>query len=131
MRNTRRLVLSCLACTPGLPLILHSGWALGAGDGCEPSAATLRCLVADPRRARMLGNSYRAQYPAEAHPEVLTGLIRSALGLDGRGAAPLSLDGLLSVVDARVRAEFGGGDIVRVAGWVLARTEARLCALCE
>ena len=53
------------------------------------------------------------------------------LGLDGRGAAPLSLDGLLSVVDARVRAEFGAGDIVRVHGWVLARTEARLCALCD
>jgi hypothetical protein len=34
-------------------------------------------------------------------------------------------------MDARVRAEFGAGDVVRVGGWVLARTEARLCALCD
>jgi len=130
MHKTRRFVLSCLAGAPGLPFMLHSGFGFGAGESCEPSAATLRCLVADPRRARVLGDSYRAQFPAEAHPGVLSGLIRSSLGLGSRGAL-LDQAALLAVVDARTRAEFGAGDIVRVDGWVLARTEARLCALCE
>jgi hypothetical protein len=35
------------------------------------------------------------------------------------------------VLDARLRVEFGAGDIVRLDGWILARTEARLCALCD
>jgi hypothetical protein len=130
MRKTRRFVLSCLAGASGLPLMLHSDLGFGAGDGCEPSAATLRCLVEDPRRARVLGHSYRAQFPDEDHAGVLSGLIRSSLGL-GSGGALLNRAGLLAVVDARVRAEFGAGDIVRVHGWVLARTEARLCALCD
>jgi hypothetical protein len=87
--------------------------------------------VADPRRARLLGYRYRAQFPAEDHPDVLTDLIRSSLGLpDGRVAA-ITRASLLSVLDARVRSEFGVGNIVGVDGWLLARTEARLCALCE
>jgi hypothetical protein len=130
MRKTRRFVLSCLAGVPGLPLMLHSGFGFGAGEGCEPSAATLRWLVADARGARLLGASYRAHFPAEDHPGVLGALIRSSLGM-GRRGAPLNRAELLALVDARVRAEFGAGDIVRVDGWVLARTEARLCALCE
>jgi|ERR1700683_3412312 hypothetical protein len=131
MRKTRRFVLAYLACAPGLPLMLRSGLGFAAGEGQELDAATLRSLVADPRRARSIGRSYRAQYPAEEHPGVLTGLIRSSLGLGESAAAPPNRDALISVLDARVRAEFGAGNIVRVDGWVLARTEARLCALCD
>lgn len=131
MRKTRRFVLACLACAPGLPLMLRSSSGFAAGDGGELNAATLRSLVADPRRARILGFSYRAQFPVEDHPGVLTELIRSSLALGDSGAAALNRDALLSVLDARVRSEFVAGNIVRVDGWVLARTEARLCALCE
>ena len=63
--------------------------------------------------------------------EVLTELIRASLGLADSCAAALDRDRLLSVLDAQVRSEFGAGNIVRVDGWVLARTEGRLCALCE
>ena len=131
MRKTRRFVLTCLACTTGLPLMLRVSSGFAAGDGGELNAVMLRSLVADPRRARILSYSYRAQFPAEDHPGVLTELIRASLGLADSCAAALDRDRLLSVLDAQVRSEFGAGNIVQVDGWVLARTEARLCALCE
>ena len=131
MPYTRRFVLACLGAVTGLPLMLRLSPGLAAERSVGLSAATLRSLIADPLRARILGCSYRAQFPAEDHPGVLTGLIGSSLGLGDAGAAALNRDALLCVLDARVRAEFGAGDIVRADGWVLARTEARLCALCE
>jgi hypothetical protein len=131
MRYTRRLVLALLGCAPGLPLMLRSDPTFGAADSIKLSAAQLRSLVADPLRARILGCSYRAQFPGEAQPAVLSGLIRSSLELSNISVAAVHRDALLSALDARVRAEFATGDVVRVDGWVLARTEARLCALCE
>jgi hypothetical protein len=138
MRTTRRFILNCLACAPGLPLMLRSGPGFAALEGGEPAAAMLRSLAAmlrslvdDARRAGTLGESYRAGYPAEVHPGVLAGLICSSLGLGVSGAAALERAALRALLDRQVRAEFGAGDIVRVNGWVLARTEARLCALCE
>jgi hypothetical protein len=129
--HTRRFVLACLGCACGLPLMLRSSFGSTAGQSIEHNAAQLRSLVADPRRARILGYRYRTQYPAEKQTAVLTGLICSSLALDDSGMAVIDRDALLSALDARVRAEFGDGDIVQVDGWVLARTEARLCALCE
>jgi hypothetical protein len=80
MRFTRRFVLACLGCAPGLPLLLRSGPAFAAVASVELSAQ-LRSLVADAHRARIFGCRYRAQVPGEAHLPVLTGLIRSSLGL--------------------------------------------------
>jgi hypothetical protein len=131
MGKTRRFVLSCLAGASGLPLLLRSGPGFAALENHERLAATLRCLVDDPRRARALGERYRAQFPEEAPAGVLTSLIGASLGLSGCSAAPVPRDALRALMDARVRAEFGAGDVVRVGGWVLARTEARLCALCD
>jgi hypothetical protein len=131
MGKTRRFVLSCLAGASGLPLLLRSGLGFAAPENHELSPATLRWLVDDPRRARVLGARYRAQNPEEATAGVLSSLIGVSLGLSGRGAAPVTRDALRALMDARVRAEFGAGDVVRVGGWVLARTEARLCALCD
>ena len=34
----------------------------------------------------------------------------------------------LIALDERIRVEFARGDIVQIGGWVLSRTEARLCA---
>jgi hypothetical protein len=128
MRTTRRFVLSCLACAPGLPLMLRADSGFAASGGGSLTAATLRSLLPDARRVRVLGRSYRAQFPAEDHPGVLTELIGAALG--NGGAAPVNHAALLSVLDAQVRSEFAAGNMVQVDGWVLARTEARLCALC-
>jgi hypothetical protein len=132
MRYTRRFVLVFLGCAPGLPLMLRASPILGADRSFEPATARLRSLVADPLRARMFGSGYRVQFPGEARPSILTGLIRSSLQLAAGGdVTALNRDALLAALDARVRAEFATGDVVRIDGWLLGRTEARLCALCE
>jgi len=129
--HTRRLVLTSLGCLSWVPLAQRLGAGVAAGDGIDIDTITLRSLVPDRSHARGLGYSYRAQYPDEGHPNVLTSLIRSALTAGDTAAAPPNRAALLSVLETHLKAEFDSGDIVRVEGWVLARTEARLFALCE
>jgi hypothetical protein len=131
MRQTRRFVLVSMACASGVPGMLAAGYGFCTDSLVDEMAARLRALVVDARRARALGRSYRAQFPKEARPAVLTGLLCSSLGLGAQGIAAPDSDALLSRLDARVREEFGRGDTVQVNGWVLARTEARLCGLCQ
>jgi hypothetical protein len=64
----------------------------------------------------------------------LTGLLWLDLGLSdaaGMQVRAPSREQLRAALDTRVRAQFGGGDTVLIQGWILARAEARLCALCE
>jgi len=132
MPFTRRFVVALLGCAPALPLMLRSGAILGAGHDVETQTARLRSLLADPPRARRFGSGYRTQFPDEARPAVLTGLIQASLQPGAGGdVMRMNRDALLATLDTRVRAEFAGGDVVRIDGWVLGRTEARLCALCE
>jgi hypothetical protein len=131
MRQTRRSVLVYMGCVSGLPLMLAAGRGFCADTRVEETAAKLRALVADVHGARVHGRSYRAQFPKEEKPAVLTRLLCSSLQLGAQGIADLDNDALLSILDSRVREEFGSGDTVQVNGWVLARSEARLCALCK
>jgi hypothetical protein len=131
MRQTRRFVLVSMGCVSGLPLMLAADFGFCTDSLTDETAARLRALVADAQRARTLGRSYRAQFPEEARPPALTGLLCSSLGLGAQGIAALDNDALLSRLDSRVREDFSCGDTVQLNGWVLARTEARLCALCK
>jgi hypothetical protein len=83
----------------------------------------LLTLLGDARRVRDIGVQYRASHPAERDATAL----RAALLAGTPGDAPAAaLPGLL---DAQVRDDFAAGRTVVVRGWVLARTEARQCAL--
>lgn len=73
----------------------------------------LLALLGDPEKIRRLGLAYRAQVPEEADAATLIAL----LAADEHG------------LEARVRADFAAGHTVCLHGWVLARTEARQCAL--
>jgi len=141
MSYTRRYLLTCLgyagSLAAGLPPtgLPPTGRPLPAALPAAASVpgdavATLRRLVDDRAHARRLGGSYRARYPAESDPGVLTRLILDAVAPVDRSAQALRHELLLRALDQRVRAEFGSGTTVRVGGWILALTEARLCALC-
>jgi hypothetical protein len=58
--------------------------------------------------------------------DTLTALILSSLRLNSAQIAP---DELTSRLSARVCADFASGSTVRLDGWILSRTEARVCAL--
>jgi hypothetical protein len=130
----RRRTLMLLAWASSLPLLLRAPRSPPAEEAAAWRAAQLRALIPEPGLARVLGRAYRAQYPGEAEMATLTWLLWRDLGLSGapglRVNAP-TREQLRAALDSRVRAQFGTGDTVLVQGWMLARAEARLCALCE
>jgi hypothetical protein len=82
-------------------------------------ASTLDALAA-------IGQGYLIDHPQEANVDVLLGL----LGLDPGPAGP-DRDWVVSQLGSStvITDEFGVGETVEVDGWLLAFTEARLCAV--
>lgn len=117
--------------------VLHSGrrmfikglgalMALGGGLAVRPAVARRAEVAPMPEvelpfthraSAQRLGRAYLRCCPEEAEP----GVLRRRLGLDR--AAPAQ-DWSVAMA-----ADFKAGRTVLVDGWVLSRTEARLCAL--
>ena len=109
-------------------LLLALG-ALALGGGLRPSGAGtpadlhgrgFSARLRDPEAARALGLAYLSEHPGERDPGFL-----HAATLKGVGAGARALRRLRE----RCREDFARGDTVRIDGWVLARTECRLCAL--
>jgi hypothetical protein len=129
MRFSRRRTLMLLGWSSALPLLLGSRPVPAVSQVAVSYTAQLRALMRNSRLAAILGRAYRAAYPAEADADTLTSLLCRDLGLS-EAPAPRRQQ-LLATLDARIRAQFGAGETVVIHGWVLARTEARLCALCD
>lgn len=71
-----------------------------------------------------VGEAYRAAYPDEDDVAVLLAALPQFEGLDAR-----EVQQQLPTLRDQVRADFAGGDVVMVDGWLLAVTEARAAAL--
>lgn len=91
----------------------------GAADGGLLSAAW-----SNPGGARSIGRDYLAQAPEEADPERLNALL-----FEEETSSSLAPDDLRARVQRLRTRDFEAGDTVFVRGWILSRTEARLCAL--
>jgi hypothetical protein len=131
MALTRRSVLAVIAQFGGLALACSSNstFAAATRPQADEVAAKLRSLVRNPWSARKIGQIYRGINPAENNLSDLPGLILSSIDVKFEDAVKLerrTLDGLLK---ARVRADFTIGQTAQLNGWILSRTEARLCAL--
>ena len=94
-------------------------------DTSDPSSSPARTTRPSAPEAALLsvGRQYVADHPDEATPEAL----RAALGIGGEAATEPSE--LLARHRTAVRDDLASGRTVDVAGWVLARTEARIAAL--
>jgi hypothetical protein len=129
---TRRALLAMAAVTaflPGRPGLAAD--RLGRSQSVLSRADRLTAIFGRKRSARVVGRAYLRQAPEEADPEFLIAAIHGAdadlrhLVVDGD-----ELD-LATALRYRIRRDFADGRTVRVDGWVLSRTEARLCALAE
>lgn len=110
MRLSRR----ALAAAAGLLLPLPAAAA---------PAGPLVALLAPLRRhaaTAALGDAWLRRHPGEASPAALEALILGALGTAHPPPGAFA---------AQVCREHGTGDHVRLDGWLLARSEARLLAL--
>jgi hypothetical protein len=115
----------------GLPLGLASfrPWhVLVAFDRREPAVRLARVLR-ERDSARAIGREYLRSLPRGAGAGVLVDAI--ALDLPGGHAVLASAGdgGLRALLAERSSVDFGEGRTVRLRGWVLSETEARLCAL--
>jgi hypothetical protein len=118
-------------------LLQQLGMALGAATVSSPVSAcrnsfpktdipelakVLQQLIVHPDSAAVIGNAYLTRFNDERSSGVLTCRILAGLPAGGQ-----RMDA--QVLLERIRADFECGDVVNLRGWVLSRTESRLCAL--
>jgi hypothetical protein len=122
-RRMRRRTFLLAAAASGLSLVWRSvgSWPL---SGSERLAALL-----DGESARAVGREYLRAFPAETSSGVLTARVAERLPGGSRALATVSDGRLRELLLDATSADFGELETVELRGWVLARTEARLCAL--
>ncbi len=121
-RPTRREFVSLalvVGAGGGLSLLV---WPAGCGPG-ERVRIDLSNVFPDPAQAVGVGRDYLARYPEEAVRSQLEARVLESLG----GAEDPTR--LRTGLDAAIRRDFTRDRVFRHAGWVLSRTEGRLCAL--
>jgi len=89
--------------------------------------AALESLLTDMSGARAIGVRYLALAPEEADRAELAASLFS--GFSEPPGSPIEFTRLRGTLAARRDRDFASGDTVVIGGWILARTEARLCAL--
>jgi hypothetical protein len=126
--TSRRGFLRGLSAGAALSL---SGPLFAALSACareEALRAPLAGFFADPASAAVVGREYLAAQREEADADTLVSrLVGSARArFEDAAGDPARLAALLR---ERHRADFEAGSVAVVRGWILSRTEARLCAL--
>ena len=113
---------------------LWSAWPSRAGawlpiEGGAGVADRLVAVLRRPASAGAVGRAYLADRPGEADRDWLAA--RLGADLRGRDCDPSCSDRarLRAGLARQLRADFAQSRVVRVDGWVLSVTEARLCAL--
>jgi hypothetical protein len=124
MSVSRRFVLIAAAAALGF-----STPSIGAAaEAARETALRLRAMMRPRSSARAVGLAYLARYPEEADAALLTRRLLAGLGQEPE-TARLDDRALRRRVAARVSADFAEGRTASLDGWLLSRTEARLCAL--
>jgi len=130
---TRRhfLIVSAAFVTPLVlrprPLALLTG---PFGRDVPATAGRLADLFRDPDSARVIGAAFLRMTPEEGSSEALVTAIGA--GLPGGIAAlddPIDPDDLRGLLATRIHRDFAEDAVVELEGWIVSRTEARLCGL--
>jgi hypothetical protein len=126
--SRRGLMISGAAGSAALSLCGKRASALQRSDSESELCLRLLRLARLPFDASNIGLAYLISHPAEAGRERLARLVLSRLSQGGYAAAIGDHRSLGLAVAACLRDDFACGHTVNVDGWVLSRTEARLCA---
>ena len=99
---------------------------IGVARRCSEFAAT---SAAAAQSAKRIGLAYLRIHPEEAsEADLLAAMAGRPALLRAFGAAP-DTAAVFRIMDDVVRADFAAGEIVKCDGWILAKSEARACAL--
>jgi hypothetical protein len=123
MSLSRRALLLAAAGALSLP-----AQPVSAADA--PSAIERLSALVQPRAsAALIGRAYLARFPQEAEPSALTRHIIADLASSEAALMRLGDRDLRARFAVRRRADFAEGRLAVIDGWLVSRTEARLCAL--
>lgn len=86
-------------------------------------------LLRSPESAAVVGDAYLARFPEHSSRAALVAELERCVGRAGRGVAALSDAELRRRLREAVRSDYACGRTVSLQGWVVSRSEARLCAL--
>jgi hypothetical protein len=126
---TRRTVLGVTVATALFPFAAAKVRAAASVNGWSEAMHRLRLLQPAPASARRIAMAYANLCPEEAEPGAALCRIASALCLRLEQVAAQDEQALRWRIAARVRADFEEGRTVDIAGWMLSRTEVRLCLI--
>ena len=112
-----------------LGLWSRAGWAQDLSDPWQRQARWLSGVLRNPASAARVGRAYLQAYPAEARIEALVAGLTAGWGEDQPWLGGAGREELRSRLREQIRADFAARRTVRVQGWVLARSEARLFGL--
>jgi len=99
------------------------------GKKANPLIEKLSNFYIHKLSARVIGREYLRQIPDEANLERLVELLCSEKLLSKEKILHLDLTSLRKLLQSQQQQDFENGQIVRIHGWMLSLTEARLCAI--
>ena len=107
--------------------------AAAAGTDLRPGKLSrLLAVFGDIESARVVGAEYLRRWPAEKDLDRLVDEVSSPVPGVGQPSTLKSGDGTDSywaIIDWNKRRDFEAGRLAEIDGWLLSRTEARLCAI--
>ena len=127
---TRRRFLATVSVLGGSALVVKTRpWRAMVSFAPVSAAERLAGLLTHRDSARVVGNAYLHGAPEEASVSHLVDRISAELPEGRRTVQEASTDELRALLAASVRSDFEEERVVKVDGWVLSPTEARLYAL--
>jgi hypothetical protein len=106
-----------------------TGWSFFKAEGdIEPVEDLLRIFGTYRTHARAVGERYLECVPEEANRQKLIELLSAEFGPLPQGHDPRAVKHL---IQRKIKQDFAEAKTVEVDGWLLSRTEARLCSLLE
>ena len=99
------------------------------GGGADATAERLAALLRRPDSARIIGQAFLRVSPERTTTALVTGIVSSLPG--GSRAIADSADeaDVRELLVERIRQDFADEVVVDLDGWIVSRTEARLCGI--
>jgi len=126
---TRRLVLRLVFVCVGILGFNGFRPVLSGTQDDYSEAHSLLTILNDPESANALGREYLRIAPEEANIDILVNLISSSQHFLTIDIGNTNRSELRNVVRRQLQKDFELKEIAHVHGWILSKTEVRLCAL--
>jgi len=128
--NRRSFIISAICLGALSPIQLQYEWT-APSDQNEPSSFGSRMtrLLRHRESAKIIGIEYLKIAPYEADKRALADLLYIGLTQYGADAVDADPTRLSELLELRMRLDFEEEKIVKLRGWIISLSEARLCAL--